>query len=273
MLGVKKAVRLPCRTLGLHRTLASLSIVLVSAAASGCAYPRKSTPLSAATDSRGSEPDSPDDLWRLVVVSAEIPREKRSGLAWDGADPPDPYVRLSVGDRELWKTETVEDQTHPRFDQSPPRNLALKRSERLRIELWDDDGMSSEPIGIYEGRALGEAILEADTILKLEGGATLTVRVEPPVPHRGLGIALYELRKDALRILEVMPRSPASRAGLVAGDRVIAIAGRTIDELGPKGAESALVMAAPNQSELMVQGKDGKTRTVKLDRGHVWLSL
>jgi hypothetical protein len=240
----------------------------------GCAFPRRSTPVSSVPALHGEPPDTPGDLWKLTIVSAEIPREQRSGLPWDSRESDaDPYVRLSVDGRELWQSKVLEDTVHPTFNAGPPRNLAIDRNARVRIELWDDDGVSSDPIGIYEGRALGEAILDAETILKLEGGATLTVIVSRPEPHAGAGIGLYEVRKDALVILQVLPRSPAARAELEPGDRITAIDGRTIEQLGPKRAESALVLAAQNQSELTVYREGAEPRTLKLDRGYIWLSM
>jgi hypothetical protein len=242
-------------------------------ALSACAYARRSTPLSVVTTQGQESSEAPENLWKLLLVSAEIPRETRSGSPWDDdKTPPDPYLKLLVGDREVWETRTYDNQDHPTFNTSPPRNLAIDRNARVRLELWDDDGVTSDPIGVYEGRALGDAIVDAETIIKLEGGATVTVRVQRPDAHRGTGIALYELRKTALVLLDILPNSPAARAGLKAGDRITALDGRSIEDLGPKKAESGLVLSVQNQSELVVESA-GKSRVVKLDRGHVWLAM
>jgi membrane-associated protease RseP (regulator of RpoE activity) len=217
--------------------------------------------------------DAPSDLWHLVLVDAEMPQRQRSGLAWDqDGTGPDAFLRLVIEGRKVWESESVEDQTHPRWNASPPNNLAFDRTVKVRIELWDSDGVTSDPIGIYEGRALADAIIGADTIIKLEGGATLTLRLEPPLPHVGTGVGLYELRRDALFVLDVLPNSPASRAGMRVGDRITAIDGRTIDELGAKRAESALSMAAQQGSELTLE-RAGKFERVSLDKGYVWLSM
>jgi membrane-associated protease RseP (regulator of RpoE activity) len=172
----------------------------------------------------------------------------------------------------VWESPRVDNTTHPVFDVGPEKNLALDRNTRIRLELWDKDGVSSEPIGVYEGRALGEAIMDAPMTIKLEGGATVTVRVEHPTPLLGTGIAQYEVRKRAMVVLKVVPNSPASRAGVKPGDRITAIDGKLVDELGGGRAESALAQAGQNGSELTVE-KDGKYRRVKLDDGYVWLAL
>ena len=66
--------------------------------------------------------------------------------------------------------------------------------------------------------------------------------------------------------------SPAARAGLKAGDRITAIAGKLVDDLPGGQAESALAQAGQTGAELTVE-KDGQYRRVKLDDGYVWLSM
>ena len=67
----------------------------------------------------------------------------------------------------------------------------------------------------------------------------------------------------------MVPNSPASRAGLERGDKVIAIGGKTVKALGKEGAASALALAAQNEAELTVQ-RGKAVRKVKLDKGFVW---
>jgi hypothetical protein len=239
---------------------------------SGCAYPRRATPLQAVSPELARTAEPPEHMWRFVLVRADIPPQKRSGLPWDDDGKPDPYLKLVVDGRKVWESPKLENELHPRFDASPPYNLALDRHKRIRLELWDADGMAADPIGIYEGRALGDAIVGANTTIKLEGGATVTVRVEPPQPHQGTGIALYEVRKNALVVLKVVPNSPAARAGLSAGDRITAVNGKLVDHFEPGQAESALALAAQQASELTVE-RDGNYRRVTLDGGYVWLSM
>jgi hypothetical protein len=262
-----------CGTLAAMLRHGLLVSLLALGSLSACAYPRRSTPLSTVShDVAKGDVSAPPELWRFVLVRADIPPTQRSGLPWDEDGGPDPFMKLMVDGRELWESPRLNDTTHPQFDTGPETNLALPRNTRLRFELWDKDGVTSEPIGIYEGRILGDAIVGTDVLIKLEGGATLTVRVEKPAPLVGTGIAQYEIRRHAMVVLKIVPNSPASRAGITPGDRITEIDGKLLDELRGGKAESALAQASQNGSELTLE-KDGAYRRVKLDNGYVWLSM
>jgi predicted metalloprotease with PDZ domain len=101
-------------------------------------------------------------------------------------------------------------------------------------------------------------------LVERDAGAAMGFR---PLHTHGQGGATLEL-EDGVRVEDGL----AQRAGLKVGDRIVSIDGRTIEELGAKKAESALVLSVQNQSELVLD-RQGKTTVVKLDRGFVWLSL
>jgi predicted metalloprotease with PDZ domain len=88
-----------------------------------------------------------------------------------------------------------------------------------------------------------------------------------------VGVRLFEVHGSDLQIVEVEPFSPAARADLVAGDRIVAIGGQTVSQLGSQRASGALSMAAERQEALRVVNAQGTERTVTLDRGYVWLIL
>ena len=241
-------------------------------AAAGCVYPRKATPLLSVMHAPIDRATQPKNLWRLSVVSADIPAHKRSGMSWDDdGGKPDPYLVLRIQDRERWHSSPVDDSLEPQFSQ-PPSNLGFARDARLRFELWDSDGMSADPIGIYEGRAFAESIHGSDTTIKLDSGASLTLRLDPPEPKQGVGLAEYELRPRAVLVRMVTPNSPAARAQIRPGDQITAIDGKTLDKLAAQEVESALALASQHQSELrLVRGKS--EIKVKLDNGYIWPSM
>ena len=247
----------------------SLTALLVSA----CAYDRRSTPVSTLPRTVAVRADPPPYLWRVVFIDAEIPPRKRSGREWDDDEGlPDAYVKLSVDGRELWKGPTAPDSLRPNWEAFPPRNVLISPSDKVGLELWDEDGLRSDPIGTYEGRALSGGLEGAHTVVKLEGGATVTVRLERPQPMAGMGIELYEVRSEALRIVTVLPHSPAERAGLAEGDEIIAIDDKPVKRLGPTKAASNLALAAQRGSRLEVR-RDGASREVVIDRGYIWPTM
>lgn len=234
-----------------------------------CVYPRHETPLLSVMHAPVDRATQPEGLWRVRLVSAHIPPLKRSGLAWDDdGSVADPYFTLRIDGRVRWETDPLENTLQPSFAQVS-ENLAFDRQAKVRIELWDKDSLGADPIGIYEGRAFSEAILGADTIIKLDSDASVTLRLERPEPKEGTGLAAYELRPDAVVVLEVTPNSPAARAHLRAGERILAIDGKKVSALAPQEVESALSLASRNKAALRVQ--QGKSqRSVKLDDGYVW---
>ena len=240
-----------------------------------CAYPRRSTSLTAA---RGDVQvlDAPSHVWRMRIGSATIPPRRRGGMDWDpNGGLPDAFVRVYRGQELVFETPVREDALDPSFDVILPKNVHLPPSQELRIELWDrDDGPTNDPIGQWRGQGLPpNALPDADARITMEGGAALSFRVLSPQPHRGVGIAEYEVRGSALKVLSVIDNSPASRAGIAPGDEIVAIGDRPIDDMDDAQAASALSMAADRQTTLRVLKAEGGEQTVDLDRGYVWLTM
>jgi S1-C subfamily serine protease len=132
--------------------------------------------------------------------------------------------------------------------------------------------MGADPIGMYEGRAFSESILGSETTIKLDSGASLTLRLSQPEPKQGVGIVEYELRPSSVLVLAIAPNSPAARARLASGDRILTIDGKAVASLGSQETESALALAAQKESELRV-ARDKAERTVKIDNGYVWPAM
>ena len=240
----------------------------------GCAFPRRSTPITPAPD-RISRLGAPEDVYLLHVLGATVPDRKAGGMSWDeDGSQPDVFVRVVRGGDVLWESAVRHDAVQPEWDAMLPRNVRFPHGVELRFELWDDDGLSSDPIGVrrYEGlptRALPGAPLR----VTFASGAALTLRLHEPRAHRGLGVRTFEIRSDALKVVDVEPLSPAGRAGLGAGDRIMAIDGRTVAELGGEKAASMLGFAAERGQRLTVKREDGRMDQVALDRGYIWMAM
>ncbi len=237
----------------------------------GCAFPRRTTPL-APVPNVGTSLDAPEDLWRLQVATVYVPPRTQSGLAWDSdGSGPDIFVRIYRDDDLIIETSVVDNNHRPEWDESSEGNLLLPRTARFRFEVWDDDGLTSTPVGSYRREGLPHsAVPGVDARITLQGGAGLTIRLADPEAHRGVGLT-YELHPDGFKVVSVLAHSPAGRAGLENGDRITAIDGQEIASLGEARAATMLAQAGQSGDVLTVD-KDGRTRAVELDGGHVWLA-
>ncbi len=252
-------------------------LLLVAAVASGCVYPRRGTSLTSVHSERTQSGaiHSPPNIWQVTVVSAHVRPRMRGDLDWDdGGGLPDVFVRIYRGEELIWESETIDDTLSPEWNATLPRNLEAPPDVALRFEVWDADTVGGDPVGILRERGLPDTALPgAEARLLLEGGSYLTIRVDNPRPHRGVGIEEYEVRPDELAVLRVTPHSPASRAGIQPGDRIVAIGDQRVSALSDAQAASALSMAGTRHHELTVVDDTERERTVELDRGFVWLTL
>lgn len=259
-----------CGTLAAMLRLGLLCTVALACAA-GCAYPRRTAPLSEATQKPVDRATQPKNLWQLQLMSAEIPDEKRGGLSWDeDGGAPDVYFVLLAKDEPIWQSPVVKDSPNSaKFDEAYAPNLSFDRNARLGLQLWDEDSVGADPIGVYQGKVFSDVLLDSPLVVKLDSGATLTLRLAEPKPMLGTGFAEYEIRPGSLYVISVLPNSPASRAGLERGDRITAIDGKLVKSLTKEIAASALSLAAQKQSELTVE-RGKSVRKLKLDKGYVW---
>jgi hypothetical protein len=252
-----------------------LTLALLLAAIPACVYPRRTTSLTAVTGPSGG-PGQPADAYAVTIVEAQVPTRGRGNRDWDdGHGLPDPFVRIYRDDVLVFESRTISDTLHPVWNQALPRNLEIAPDAAIRIEVWDADAVGADPIGVYRGHGRpSNAIEGGDARLMLEGDATLTIRIDDPRAQRGVGIGAFEVRGSELYVVTVEPHSPAGRAGVHAGDRIVGIGGQSVSALGADAATSALSMASERQQSLSIisSGHD-QPHDVQLDTGHVWLVM
>ena len=240
-----------------------------------CAYPRRVISLNPASPAEGTSTDAPANVWRVTIVSAVVPPEQRSGQPWDEDSGPDVYVRVLRGDTAIFETRVLDDEPTPVWNAELPANLDFSPGAEVRFEVFEADGVATDPVGILRTRGLpasmqpgGESVLPLDA-----AGATLRLHVEAPRPHRGVGIREVEERSDALVVLALEANSPAGRAGLAVGDRIVRIGAESVAMLGGPRAARRLSQAAGRGTALDIETPEGETRTVELDQGYTWLVL
>jgi hypothetical protein len=250
---------------------ASLALALVPS----CAYPRRSTSLTAVAGPAGG-PGEPADTYALTIVEAQVPQRGRGNRDWDdGHGLPDPFVRVYRDDVLVFESRTMSDTLHPVWNQTLPRNLTITPDASIRIEMWDADAVGADPIGVYRGHGRpSNAIEGGEARLMLEGDATLTIRLDDPRAQRGVGIGSFEVRGGELYVVNVEPHSPAGRAGVASGDRIVGIGGQSVSSLGADAATSALSMASERHQALsLISSGHDQPHDVQLDTGYVWLVM
>lgn len=258
----------------LQRLLLALCVVVCMASGlTGCAYPRRTTLVHAAPSS--AEPlDSPSGLWSIRLVEAQLPETKGGGLPWDSdGTGPDPFLRLVIDDRVIWESPVQKDTTNPKWNVTLPRSISVPASSKFRIEMWDEDTASADPAGTIAHQGLPEnALPNANARLTLDNLGTVTVMISSPKPYKGLGVT-YEQHSDALVVLSVEPFSPAARAGISKGERLVAIGDSRVESLTAAKAASEVSLAVDRGASLTVADQKGKERVVSLDRGFLWLTM
>lgn len=263
---------MPIQRSSLRFLLPSLALVILV----GCAYQRRSTGVQPVELTRDSMANAPDGIWALTLISAEVPPRQRTGLTWDNdGSGPDTVMRLVVAGRIVWESPVMEDDNTPEWNITLPRNIAIDNADDVRFELWDvDQATSLDPIGVVRSRGLPSNALP-DAVARLatdSAGAIITIKVSTPAAHRGTGVRLFEERPDSLLVVEVEEYSPAGRAGIVAGDWIMSIDGKSVETLGA-AAIGSLSMASQRGYTLGVRNAAGQDRTVDLDRNFIWLTM
>lgn len=256
-------------------TFLASSTLLAVLAASGCAYPRKQTVMNPAPPDRVKADERPKDMWSLRIVDAELPQTKPGGLPWDSdGTPPDPFVRVLVNERQVWESPVKKDTRTPSWNILLPRNVEIPENAVFRIELWDhDSAVSADPAGSIQREGLpATALPDANARLTLDNLAMLTLVASAPRAHQGVGLYV-EVRSDALLVLEVERYSPAFRAGVLKGDRIVGIGPQRVSELGGDEAVSDLSLAIDRDLSLTLADEKGHERQVTLDKGFIWLVM
>jgi hypothetical protein len=233
----------------------------------GCAavFPEMETSVRP-VQSGAASPAPGDDLYFVYFESANVPNRTRDGRVWN----PDPFAKLIVNGQDLLVTPVEVGQRKPTWPSQKLANYRITPKDEVVIELWDEEAIVDVPIcqkTIHDVRALLD---ERAMDIECDSGARLNLHVEPARPLLGIGL-YYELRgSDGVRITRVVGQSPASRAGLGPGDRILAIQGESVMAMDALGIKSKINTYARTGLELDVWFKSGQRRKVTLIEGAMY---
>lgn len=257
----------------LARRLGSAFAFLLAASTAGCAlvYPEYGTHLVKAPDLGSFDPPPPSDRLYLEVVSAKIPEKTRDGRVWDEVlgSLPDPFLKILRDDAEIYRTDPESDTLAPTWKDAPKGNFPLRVGDSLRVEIWDANALIDHPIGVKQV-TLGPEMLDAETErLNFDGGLELVLKIRAAKPLWGFGLR-YEVHSGGASITSVMDQSPASRAGVQSGDKILKLASKDIANLSSDDVISEMNGPPTSGIQLTLQHGDGSTVDATVKEGPIY---
>lgn len=253
------------------------SLVLLALGTSGlvgCAavFPEVATRMQPAPQTERYDPPPPADRHYIVVEGAKLPSRTRDGREWDKVfgSLPDPYLKVFVNDAEIFRTNVESDTLEPKWADAPKGNWRLRTGDHLHVEIWDNNPLIDHPIGQKDVRVDDDFFATPEQEFDFEGGGELHMSFQPAKPAWGVGF-WFDLRTGSAYITRLLDGSPASRAGLRAGDRILALGGKQVAALTSDDVSGMLYSIPAGGLDIGVQHDDGSTLQVRLKEGPMYV--
>lgn len=239
----------------------------------GAVYPEVAAPVRPAPSHVPPEPPAPDDIVYVDFIGAHIPRTTRDGQAWGraGVGGPDAFAKLIVDGRDILVTPITSGTLHPTWPEQRRANYRIPRGADVRVELWDDKAIKDRPICLKRlGNLQDEVAATPVELVCQESGARILMNVRPGRPLLGLGL-YYELQgAGGVRVTRVIEESPASRAGITPGTRILQLQGRAVQEMDALDVKSAINAHARTGVAMEVLTPEGRRLSVTLKEGAMY---
>jgi hypothetical protein len=236
-------------------------------------YPELSPPLRSAPAEFHFVPPPPEDLFYFRFAGADIPDKTRDGRHWDsvGGSAPDPYAKLIVNGKDLIVTSVQSDTLRPTWPDQERANYRIRPADTLMVELWDSNPLTNHPICREKVPSLHDFVQGDAPYLEIEcdNGGRVRLLVERAHGKMGLGL-FYELRTDQAFVTHVLVESPAARAGLRGGERILEVQGQPIAGMEDGKLQSLINANASLGVKLLVRTEAAPPREVTLKDGAVY---
>lgn len=227
-------------------------------------YPEIRTPTGPPPNTEAPRPPPPDDYVYLYLKAARVPSQTRDGRKWGGGEGlPSTYAILFLDGTEIARTSVQPNTLEPTWPDQKKANYKVEEKTRLRIEVWEDHGLFPHPICLTEVQNLPNYLDAGETEINCEGGAELTLAVEPAHARWGLGF-YYELRTTSAYVTRVIAASSAGRAGLKPGDQILSIMGHSVAKIDNGELQSLIRSNSTTGIRLKVSSNNGPPRKVYL---------
>jgi membrane-associated protease RseP (regulator of RpoE activity) len=238
----------------------------------GAVYPQLETPVRTPPAHIVLAPPPPEDLLFLKFGGAVIPARTRDGRKWDsvGGSLPDAFAKLIIDGKVILETPVQGNTLTPSWPDQRQANYHVRSGAVTRVELWDSNPINNHPICVDDVRDLqGQASSEGEVLINCDSGAELRLVVQPAHGRLGMGL-FYELRREEVVVTRVLTESPAARAGLVPGDQLLKIQGKTVKTMGDGEAQSLINANAVTGVSLSVRKADRSEVELTLKEGAIY---
>lgn len=247
------------------------SLLCLSSFIAACAavYPEMQTAVRAPREDQTLEPAPSDDLYFIYFEGASIPAKNQGGLIWPGGAP-DPFAKLIVNNRDLLLTPVQSRTRSPTWPNQKKQNHRITSESMIFVEVWHNNPMTNQPICRARVRDLATMRSGGNNEIWCDSGARVRLHVEPARGLYGIGL-YYETRgNDGVQVTRVVGDSPAARAGLSAGDKILAIQGKKVAEMDALEVRSSINLNARSGLELDVWFSNGKRHLITLKEAAIY---
>jgi len=237
----------------------------------GAFFPELSTRFTEAPKVGAFDPPPPRDRHFVEVKSGVVPPKTRDGRDWDQVfgSLPDPYVKVFVNDVELFRTDAASDTLSPKWPGSKAANFRVTLGDKLEVQLWDSSPLNDSPIGIREMTITPDMLDSQEITFDLAGGGQVLLGIQPAKAVWGLGF-WFELRNDSAYVTRLVESSPASRLDVAAGDRILKIDDKPVENMSVDEMKSLLLAIPAGGRAVTLQHKGGATLQVTLKEGPIY---
>lgn len=254
--------------LRLCATLLPLATSVLSCAA---VYPELTTPVRVPLAAQQLDPPPPPDLYWISVREGTAPERTRDGRTWQelGGKLPDPFVILFINGKELLRTNPESNTLHPTWPDSPRGNFRIQRSDKLRVEMWQD-ALVRTPICVKNvGGDTEDWVATRQIRVSCDGGSEVIIAWEPAHGRSGYGF-YYELRTENVHVTRVFEESPAARAGIRFNDQIVAVDGQTVRAMKAGDLQGHFNAQRTEGVEIELLHSDGVSAKVALKEGAIY---
>jgi PDZ domain/C2 domain len=238
----------------------------------GAVYPQLGTPVRTPPAHIVLAPPPPEDLLFVKFAGAMIPTRTRDGRNWDsvGGSLPDAFAKLFVDGKLILETPVQSNSLSPTWADQRKANYRIRLGAMLRVELWDSNPINNHPICVAELRDVHtDALGEGPTPVSCSSGAELSLLVDPAHGRLGVGM-FYELQRESVFVTRVLRESPAARAGLVRGDQLLKIQGKSVQQMADGEAQSLINANAATGITFWVRRADKSELEISVKEGAIY---